>query len=89
MQAWVSLEVLICDNAAYYVHGEFPKQCKTRALGTRAAPVAAYHPEANGIAEAKVKALKLLLRSLVKSEHKQWDKFLPFAIFSFNTSFNN
>ena len=40
----------------------------------------AYHPEANGIAEAKVKALKLLLRSLVKSEHKQRNKFLPFAI---------
>ena len=69
------------------VHGDFPKLCKT--LGIRSAPVAAYHPEANGIAEAKVKALKLLLRSLIKSEQKQWDKFLPFAIFAFNTSFNN
>ena len=58
--------VLICDNASYYVKSEFPKLCQT--LGIRAAPVTAYHPEANGIAEAKVKALKLLLRSLVKKE---------------------
>ena len=64
---------LICDNASYYVHGEFPKLCKI--LGIRAAPVAAYHPEANGIAEAKVKALKRLLRSLVKTEFNQWDKY--------------
>ena len=78
---------LICDNASYYVHGEFPKLCKI--LGIRAAPVAAYHPEANGIAEAKVKALKRLLRSLVKTEFNQWDKFLPFAMFAFNTSYNN
>ena len=78
---------LICDNASYYVHGEFPKLCQI--LGIRAAPVAAYHPEANGIAEAKVKALKMLIRSLVKTENKQWDKFLPFALFAFNTSYNN
>ena len=78
---------LICDNASYYVHGEFPKLCKI--LGIRAAPVAAYHPEANGIAEAKVKALKRLLRSLVKTEFNQWDKFLPFAMFAFNTLYNN
>ena len=58
-------------------------------MGIRAAPVAAYHPEANGIAEAKVKALKLLLRSLVRTEFNQWDKFLPFALFAFNTSYNN
>ena len=78
---------LICDNASYYVHGEFPRLCQS--MGIRAAPVAAYHPEANGIAEAKVKALKLLLRSLVQSEHKHWDKFLPYALFAFNTSYNN
>ena len=78
---------MICDNATYYVAGEFPKLCQT--LGIKAAPVTAYHPEANGIAEAKVKALKRLLRSLVKKEHQYWDKFLPYAIFAFNTSYNN
>ena len=49
----------------------------------------AYHPEANEIVEAKVKALKLLLRSLVRTEFNQWDNFLPFALFAFNTSYNN
>ena len=31
----------------------------------------------------------MLIRSLVKTENKQWDKFLPFALFAFNTSYNN
>ena len=66
---------LICDNDTYYVAGEFPKLCQT--LGIKAAPVTAYHPEANGIAEEKVKALKRLLRCLVKKEHQYWDQFLP------------
>ena len=78
---------LICDNASYYVHGEFPKLCQL--MGIRAAPVTAHHPQANGIAKSKVKALKLLLRCLVKTEFNQWDKFLPFALFAFNTSYNN
>jgi len=42
--------VLICDNASYYVGGDFPKLCKS--LGIHMAPVSAYHPEANGIAES-------------------------------------
>ena len=79
--------VLICDNASYYVGGDFPKLCKS--LGIHMAPVSAYHPEANRITESKVKALKRLLRSLVKQEFYNWDQFLPYAVFAFNTSFNS
>ena len=60
---------LICNDASYYVHGEFPKLCQL--MGIRAALVAAYHSEANRIAETKVKTLKLLLRSLVITEFNQ------------------
>ena len=62
---------LICDNASYYVHGEFERVCKF--LGIKMAPSTAYHPEANGIAESKVKALKTLLRSLAKQDKYNWD----------------
>jgi hypothetical protein len=75
---------LLCDNASYYVHGQFPSICKN--LGVSLKSVTAYHPQANGIAESKVKALKSLLRSLVKMNHDNWELYLPFAILAFNTS---
>ena len=50
---------IIMDNASYYVHGNFPKLCNV--LGIKQTPVTAYHPQANGIAKSKVKALKSLL----------------------------
>ena len=78
---------LITDNASYYVHGNFPKLCEF--LGINLTPVSAYHPQANGIAESKVKALKSLIRALVKENHSKWDQYLPYALFAFNSSFNH
>ena len=49
------------------------------------APSTAYHPEANGIAESKVKALKALLRSLTKEDKYNWDIKIPIVLFAFNT----
>jgi hypothetical protein len=64
--------------------GQFPKICKK--LGIILKAITAYHSQASGIAESKVKALKSLLRSLVKSNHSYWEMYLPFAVFAFNTS---
>jgi hypothetical protein len=77
---------IICDNATYYVKGELVKVCDF--YGIKLSPVTSYHPQANGIAESKVKILKSLLRVLVKQKSKDWDEYLHFATFSFNTSFN-
>ena len=77
---------LITDNASYYVKGNFPQLCKF--LGIKLSPVTAYHPQANGIAESKVKALKNIIRALVKENHTNWDQLLHYALFSFNTAFN-
>jgi len=77
---------LICDNAPYYVIGELVKVCDF--YGIKLSLVSSYHPQANGIAESKVKILKTLLRSMVKQKSRNWDEFLHFAVFAFNTSFN-
>ena len=77
---------LITDSASYYVKGNFPQLCKF--LGIKLSPVSAYHPQANGVAESKVKALKNIIRALVKENHTNWDQLLPYALFSFNTAFN-
>ena len=69
---------IITDNAAYYVQGNFPKLCAY--LGIKLSPVSAYHPQANGIAESKVKALKSLIRSLIKENYLDLEQF--FAIHS-------
>ena len=58
-------------------------------MGIQLTPVTAYHPQANGIAETKVKALKSLLRNLVKSNYFDWDQYIPLALFAFHTSYNN
>ena len=50
-------------------------------------PVAEYHPEANGVAESKVKALKSLLRFLVE-EFDDWEERLPQALFAYISTFN-
>jgi hypothetical protein len=78
---------LICDNATYYVKGELVKVCDF--YGIKLSPVSSYHPQANGIAESKVKILKSLLKSMVKQKTRNWDEFLHFAVFAFNTSFNS
>jgi hypothetical protein len=78
---------IICDNATYYVKGELVKVCDF--YGIKLSSVSSYHPQANGIAESKVKILKSLLRSLVKLKSRNWDEFLHFAVFAFNSSFNS
>ena len=48
------LSQILKVNASYYIQGNFPKLCGY--LGIKLSPVSAYHPQANGIAESKVKA---------------------------------
>ena len=78
---------IICDNATYYVEGELVKVFDF--YGIKLSSVSSYHPQANGIAESKVKILKSLLRSLVKQKSRNWDEFLHFAVFAFYSSFNS
>ena len=76
----------LCDNASYNVGKEFSKYCDRE--GIKLSPVSEYHPEANGVAESKVKALKDLLRALVSRNSKDWSKYLDIALFAYRTSYH-
>jgi len=76
---------ILCDNASYNVKGYFKELCDKFSI--KLSPVAEYHPEANGVAESKVKALKSLLRSLVE-EFDDWEERLPQALFAYRSTFN-
>jgi hypothetical protein len=76
---------LLCDNASYNVGKEFSTFCDRE--GIKLSPVSEYHPEANGVAESKVKALKDLLRALA-TKYSDWSKYLDTALFAYRTSYH-
>jgi hypothetical protein len=67
------------------VGNEFRKFCQEKSIKLN--PVSEYHPEANGVAESKVKALKDLLRALA-TKYTEWPKYLDTALFAYRTSYN-
>ena len=75
---------ILCDNASYNVEGYLKQVCDK--FGIKLSPVLEYHPEANGVAESKVKALKSLLRSLVQ-RYDDWEDRLPESLFAYRASF--
>jgi transposase len=79
------VDQILCDNASYNVGNEVKAYCEQH--GIKLSPVSEYHPEANGIAESKVKALKDLLRALATS-YKDWPNYLDTALFAYRTSYN-
>ena len=76
---------LLCDNASYNVGKEFSTFCDQERI--QLSPVSEYRPEANGVAESKVKALKDLLRALA-TKFSNWSKYLDTALFAYRTSYH-
>ena len=48
----------------------------------------AYHPRTNGLTERFNKTLAEMIGQYVNQEHTDWDRFLPFLVFAYNTSAN-
>ena len=42
-----------------------------------------YHPQTDGLVETFNKTLKLLLNKLSEEEGRDWDKFIPYALFAY------
>src|SRR6266540_1095854 len=57
------------------------------AMGTTLLHSSAYHPQTRGQTERVNQILEDMLRACVLTCGKRWEKFLPFAEFSYNNSY--
>ena len=48
----------------------------------------AWHPQGNGQTEAFNKPLATMLACYTNENHRDWEKYLPFIAFAYNTSVN-
>ena len=72
---------IISDRGSLFV-SRFWQNFQT-ALGTRLNFSTAYHPQTDGQTERVNQALEDMLRACVISFGKVWEKYLPFAEFSY------
>lgn len=79
------IQQLLCDNATYNVGKEVKQFCRSKQI--QLSPVTEYHPQANGIAESKVHALKMLLKSLC-TQYNNWEQYLEPALFAYRTTYH-
>jgi transposase InsO family protein len=57
-------------------------------LGVKRVKTSAHHAQSNGVVEIFNKTLKQSLRIWSREHQRDWDELLPFAVFSYNTSFH-
>ena len=56
----------------------------TRMLNITQVFSARYHPQSNGAVERANKTIKVMLKKVVQDKEKQWDRYLPMVVFSYN-----
>lgn len=76
--------VLLTDQGSNFLSDVFKRVCKL--LRITRIHTTAYHPESNGALERSHRTLIEYLRHFVTGDQAYWDKWLPYAIFVFNTT---
>ena len=75
---------LLSDQGANFLSAlvkEICILCDTRKVNTTA-----YHPQTDGLVERFNKTLADMLSMYVNRKHTDWDKYLPFVVFAYNSS---
>ena len=57
-----------------------------RLLRVKKVSTAAYRPQTNGLVERFNRTLASMLSMYVNSKHKDWDRYLPYVTFAYNTA---
>ena len=55
-------------------------------LNIKQATTTAYHPQTNGLVERFNWTMKEMLSMFIAENQKNWDKYLPYIVYAYNTS---
>jgi hypothetical protein len=77
-------QVLLTDQGTNFLSELFANVCKL--LKIKRIKTTAYHPQSNGALERTHRVLVEYLRCYISEDQTNWDKWIPYAIFVFNTT---
>ena len=76
-------QIILTDQSSNFMSEVFTNVCKL--LKIKKIKCTAYHPEFNGALERMHRVLVEYLRCFILEDQSNWDKWLPYATFVFNT----
>lgn len=75
---------LISDQGTEFLNKIFSETCKL--IGVKRINTSPYHPQANGALERSHRTLGEYLRHYVDADQQNWDTYIPYAMFTYNSS---
>jgi hypothetical protein len=77
-------DMLVTDQGSNFLSDIFKSTCKF--LKIKKIQTTSYHPESNGALERSHKVLEEYLRHFIKTSQTDWDNWIPYATFTYNTT---
>jgi len=77
-------ETVLMDQGINFLNEIFKNVCKL--LRITKIPATAYHPESNGALERSHRTLAKYLRHYINEDQTNWDEWIPYAMFTYNTT---
>jgi transposase InsO family protein len=77
-------QIILTDHGTNFMSQVFKQSCKLFKI--QKVTSSAYHPESNGSLERSYKVLVEYLRCICAEKQSEWEKWIPFAIFVYNTT---
>ena len=77
-------EKILTDQGTNFLSEMFKNTCKL--LRIEKIQTIAYHPESNGALERSHHTLEEYLRHLINADQTDWDEWIPYAMFTYNTT---
>ncbi|KAL4135986.1 hypothetical protein QTP88_007560 [Uroleucon formosanum] len=77
-------EIILTDCGTKFLSKLFKECCKL--LEIEKLNTTPYHPQTNGSLERSYRTLAEYLRHYVDKDHKNWDNYIPYAMFVYNTT---
>jgi len=77
-------EAVLTDQGTNFLSEVFKNVCKL--LKITKVQTTAYHPQSNGVLERSHRTLAEYLRHYINDEQTDWDEWIPYAMFAYNTT---